>query len=145
MPTEIRNYVTTDLEECGKLFLEIFGPNGCGESWTLETSIQHVSDNTGSPEYCFVAVEQGKIIGLVLAMPVAREMNFDIFIDTLGVLSSSQGQHIGSSLMDKVKEIGKANGAKHIRLLGNKKFMSFDWYLHKGLKPSGWVELEQSI
>lgn len=145
MPVEIRNLSQNDIPECAKIFYEIFGPNGCGESWTPDTCLKQVEENSTHKEYCFVATEGEKIIALILAFPITREMNTDIFIDTLGVLSSFQGQHIGSRLLKKVSDLGKDNGAKYIRLLANKKFISYDWYASKGMKPSGWVELEQAI
>jgi predicted N-acetyltransferase YhbS len=141
----IRNLTEQDIPECGQVFLEVFGPNGCGERWTLETSLKNIADNTGDKNYCFVAIADEKIVGMILAFPVAREANTDIFIDTICVLSSYQGQHLGKSLLNAVKEVAKENNAQFVRLLGNPKFLSFDWYKKIGMVPSGWVELEKKI
>jgi predicted N-acetyltransferase YhbS len=143
--TTIRNLTEKDIPECGQVFLDIFGPNGCGESWTLATSLKNIEDNSSAKNFCFVATVDQKIVGMILAFPVAREAKTDIFIDTIGVLSAYQGQHIGKSLLDSVEEVARSQDAEFIRLLANPKFISFDWYQKIGMVPSGWVELEKKI
>lgn len=141
----IRNMTTEDQQECGELFLQIFGPNGCGESWTLETSIAHIQEGSFDTEFCFVAESEGKIIGLVTAFPTSRESGKDLYIETIGVISSRQGEHIGSDLYAKVTELAQQKGFQHVRLLANAQFLSYEWYKKMGMQESGWVEMVKPL
>lgn len=143
--TVIRNITTEDLQECASVFYQVFGPQGCGEQWTVETCKARLMETTVKKEFCFVAINDEKIIGMIIALPEMREQDRDIFVDTFCVLSSYQGQHVGSNLMRTLEKACKQQGYKNIRLMGNPTFVSFNWYKNYGFHESKWVELEKPI
>lgn len=143
--TIIRNFSKDDVQACASAFLEVFGPQGCGELWTLATSLKHIEENTVEKELCFVAEVEGKIVGMILAMTTAREEYEDVFVDTICVLSEYQGSGIGNALFTKIEEVAKNRGAHFVRLFGKPTLLSFDWYKRHGMTESGWVELEKKI
>ncbi len=141
----ISNLTTDQVTEVGELFWQVFGPNGCGEKWTPETALAHVQGSLLDTEYCFVAMEAEKIIGFVIAFPLACEEGTDLFIESIGVVTTHQGQGVGSDLIKKATELAKQNGLKGFRLMGHAKYPSYNWYNSLGLKETGWVELAKEF
>lgn len=142
---KLSNLSEADIESAGDLFYDVFGPPGIGESWTKETASQHVSENSFRKDFCFVAREDGHLVGLLLAFPLARDDSVDLFVDTIAVLPNFQFQGIGKELLNQVLRVAQHNGLSGYRLLANPKLTSFKWYKKLGMKESGWIELESKI
>lgn len=144
-PVSYRNLTEQDIPESATLLLKVFGPDGCGEPWTPESSLRAVTDHTSETKFCFVAVEDGKVVGMVLAHPSAAASGKEALIFVVCVDSSYQGQGIGKTLLEKVTQACQDHGLKKLRVLAHPKYLSYDWYQRMGMTPSGWVELEKAI
>ena len=132
----------SDLEEVAKIFCTVF--NEEGENWTEESSKSHVVQNYFGEAH-FVAKENNNIIGMIMGIPLTRELGTEILIDSLVVLREYRGKGIGKKLFSKILEYAKKEKYKGVRFLANPEFNSFKWYKKMKYKESGWVELFKEI
>jgi predicted N-acetyltransferase YhbS len=141
----IRQLQETDYQNSADIFYEVFGPDGCGETWTKETSFAHIKENAFAPQYNFCVENEEGMIGIIIAFPMIRDDGTDLFIDAIAVTSNEQGNGIGKMLWEKVVQVAKENKLKNVRLLANPHLPSFQWYKKMNLQETGWTELAKPL
>lgn len=145
MKLSIRQLQEADYQKAADIFHEVFGPDGCGETWTEETSLAHIKENAFAAQFNFCVEKEGKMIGIIIAFPMIRDDATDLFIDAIAVKSNEQGNGIGKMLWEKTEQAAKENKLKHVRLLGNPHLPSFQWYKKMNFQETGWIELAKSL
>jgi predicted N-acetyltransferase YhbS len=142
---EIRPLQDSDHEQASLLFYEVFGPQGCGEEWSIETSREFIKENTWNKDYTFCAEKDGKVVGLIIAFPSIREKGPGLYIHVIAVKNTEQGHGIGKALWEKVTGLAKENNLKSLHLHGNPKYPSFNWYKSMGFTQTGYIELAKPL
>lgn len=132
----------SDLSEVAKIFCTVFSEEG--ENWDEENSLKRVTDNFQSDAH-YVARVDGKIVGMIMAMPVTLELTTALLVDSFVVLKEYRGKGIGKELWKNVEEHAKRNEYKSVRLFAHPKWNSYNLYMKIGYQPSGWVELFKEI
>ncbi len=134
----IRKMEKTDLQAVSQLFREVF--NSEGENWSDKTATSHVEQNFFGDSH-WVAEKGNKIVGFLMGIVLTREKGEELFIDSVVVDKSVQGNGIGKELWSRAEMFVKENKLKGIRLLANPQFDSYNWYKKMGYNESEWIEL----
>jgi len=131
-----------DLNEVAKILCTVF--NEEGENWNEENSLKRVEGSFQDDGH-YVARVDGRIVGMVMSMPVALELDTVLLVDMLVVLREYRGKGIGRKLWESIESYAKEKGYKSVRLFANPNWDSYNLYIKLGYQPSGWVELFKEI
>lgn len=139
---EIIKMQELDLKEVAEVFRTVF--NEEGENWDERNSLKRIQENFhGNAHY--VSKVNGRIVGMVMAIPATLELDSVLVVDSLVVLKEYRGQGIGKGLWEYIEKYAKEKGYKSVRLFANPKWDSYQMYTKLGYKPSGWIELFKEV
>lgn len=113
----IRQYKTSDLTQCAKIFREAFSEEDWGCVWTQERAELYLSDYADNPKFVgFVSENDGEVDGAIFACKKVSWNKDEIHVDDLIVAPQKQRSGIGRQLVDVLKDYSKENGLAGIVL-----------------------------
>ena len=93
------------LKEAAILFQQCFDNEPWNEQWTYQQAYQHLEEMLSSPyTLAYVLYQNGQFIGMIVGHQMTYMDKQVLCIDELCVCPQLHGQHIGSQLLDYIKE-----------------------------------------
>lgn len=127
-----------DLEVATEIFYTAF--NSVGEKWSQETCLKRI-EQYFSPDTCFVAENDGAVVGFLTGKLDNVLDHQELYIDILAVDPKKHKLGIGTKLLEEAEIYAKSCGYKGMWLSAGTELPSFDWYKKIGFKQSKWVTL----
>ncbi len=129
----IRKATKKDIREIAKLMIEEFSKPPFKEKTTINSVIKSVNFYYKIGK-AFVAIEDKKIVGIVVFKVEQWWEGPVILIEDLAIKEDFKKQGIGKKLTDKVEEYGKKIEANSISFATNNKSSAVKFYTKQGYK-----------
>ena len=129
----IRKATKNDVEEIAKLMLEEFSKPPFNEKTTINSVIKSLNFYFKIGKV-FVAMEDKKIVGIVVFKVEQWWEGPVILIEDLAVKEDFKKQGTGKSLTDAVESYGKKIRAKAVSFATNSKSSAVEFYIKHGYK-----------
>ena len=129
----IRKATRKDIREIAKLMIEEFSKPPFKEKTTINSVIKSLNFYF-KIEKAFVAIEDKKIVGIVVFKIEQWWEGPVILIEDLAVKEDFKKQGIGKNLTDKVEEYAKEIKAKAVSFTTHKKSSAVKFYTKQGYK-----------
>ena len=129
-----------DFNECAKLITQEF--NKQGDEFTLKTAKNRI-ENVFDKRFAFCALENKKIVGMIIANHFLYAKGNYVWIDELVVAKEHQGKGIGTTLLKKVEESATKNKIDVIAF--NSRPQNFDFYQKFGYNKTDYVMFEKDL
>ena len=130
----IREFNLKDTDKCAELFKEVFSSYPWYDDWTsFDQAKNYLMELIQNPVFeGFVAYEGQNIVAVCLGHKRSWWMGKEFFIDEFYVRNESQGNGIGTKMMDYVKEILIEENYMRLTLLTNKEIPAEEFYIKNG-------------
>ena len=129
----IRTATKKDIMEIAKLMLEEFSKPPFNEKTTIKSVIKSLNFYFKIGKI-FVAIEDKKIVGIVVFKLEQWWEGSVILIEDLAVKEDFKKQEIGKKLTDDVENYGKKMRVKSVSFATNKKSSAVKFYTKQGYK-----------
>lgn len=124
-----------DIPQAAQVFFDAF--NSVGEKWTLETCVKRVVQYF-DPQTCWVAEQDGKIVGMCTGKIDNVIYHQELYIDILAVNPSLHNAGVGSMLLQTAENYAKSHDLGGLWLSAGMELPSYEWYKKMGFKESKW-------
>ncbi|SFD10427.1 GNAT family N-acetyltransferase [Clostridium uliginosum] len=106
-----------DLQECAKLFAEVFNGEPWNDKWTTESAYKRLKYIYMCPDFVGVKyIENGKIKGAIFGNCEEWYEGRHFNIKEVFVSSEMQGNHVGSKLLESIQSEVKKLGVDFLLL-----------------------------
>jgi aminoglycoside 6'-N-acetyltransferase I len=129
---EMRQAMRGDLEECARLFVEVFAEPPYEEQWQPEEAVSYLDRFLSfDPENCWVAVADDAVRGMLLGYHYPWRSRSEYYIREILVHPSWRGKGIGSGLI--AQAVSRLGGDAAISLVANEKTRAHEFYEKLGI------------
>lgn len=129
----IRRYIPSDLDECASVFKNAFSAPPWNEEWSMELAKIRIEELLSAPASIgYVYEENSCIIGFVAGRKTTYLHGIEYFIDEFCISPDTQGQGIGSKMIDCISHELKELGFVDIVLNTVRDFPAEKFYLKNG-------------
>ena len=116
------------------------------ETWILSKLIERVEEVFRDNRlYCFVALEDGKVRGVVLASTFVFRDGPRCFVEEFVIDSGKQDKGTGTKLLKRLEGECRKAKIKTLWLTANQKSRAHDFYTKNGFNPSDYRLMEKRI
>ena len=130
---KLRKATKKDIREIAKLMLEEFSKFPFKEKTTINSIIKSLTFYLKIGK-AFVAIEDKKIVGIMIFKVEQWWEGPVILIEDLAVKEDFKKQGIGKNLTDKVEDYAKKIKAKSVNFITHKKSTAIKFYTKQGYK-----------
>jgi aminoglycoside 6'-N-acetyltransferase I len=137
----IRQFGMNDLDNCTKLFCEVFNREPWNDSWSDNNAKEYLLDYVNSPGFIgLVAYHDEQTIGFIFGHSKKWWKGVEYYIDEMCVHPQFQRQGIGSRLFKSLETELSAKGIHTITLLTNRDVPAESFY-----KKNDFFEIESIV
>ncbi len=134
------------IDEVAKLLKKEFLKPPYNETWILSKIISRVEEVfQDNRKYCFVALENHAVIGVVLASTFIFRDGERCFVEEFVIDSKSQNKGIGTQLLGRLEDECRKAKIKTLWLTANQKSNAKNFYTKNGFKASDYRLMEKRI
>lgn len=129
----IRPYEKEDLPGCVQMLMAAYNGEPWRNHWTEETGSRYLLEFTASRDFVgWVAVEDGKLAGVLLGHRQTWWTQDELYVDELFVDPDYQGKGHGKRLLQAAEEHCVNNGLAGVTLLTNRHMPALAFYQQNG-------------
>jgi aminoglycoside 6'-N-acetyltransferase I len=130
----MRKFTTGDTDKCAELFKEVFSAYPWYDNWiSIEQTRIYLMELIENPVFeGFVAYEGSDIVAVCFGRKRSWWTGKEFFIDEFFVRNESQGNGIGTKMLNYVKESLIENDYRRLVLLTNKGIPAERFYIKNG-------------
>jgi len=149
MEINIREAEESDFPKIAEIFIVEIRKPPYSEQWTREKALKKIEDYLKKDRQIFIAetnngTELG-VVGFIILSEYYWESGEVGFVDEVYIKPGFQGKGIGSKLMNKIENLCRERGMKHISLVSHRDSKAFNFYKNKNYKDIGYVELIKEL
>jgi len=135
-----------DAKEISELFFANYAESPYDGTWTKETVHQHVLDMVGPcKDYSFKAVVDGKIVGVIYAMPQCWPKGRVLYIFHCHVALGFRGSGIGKKMYEYMLSLAKEKEFYQVSLQSHKDSKAFGFWKQKGFSEDPYVYMSLDL
>jgi GNAT superfamily N-acetyltransferase len=136
---EVKDLTKDMIDECVDLYMDVFSREPWNDVFeSREQVIPYFTNSLANNYYLgYVAMKDGKIIGLCVGMKKPWLAGLEYYIDEFCVHMDLQGQGIGSYFLKEVETRAKEEGVNGFLLNTSKNYDAFQFYEKNGYSPIG--------
>ena len=134
----------SELKEVASLFMEVYAEPPYNEKWTEKNALAKIK-MFYKTERILVAIEDNKIVGLIIYQKIIWDTALKVFIDEVGVKKEYRNKGIATQLLKKVEEDAKKEGLVTIELISNMKSKAFNLYKKLNYHETDCILMEKKI
>ncbi|CAM4478790.1 GNAT family N-acetyltransferase [Paenibacillus tarimensis] len=135
----IRFYLDKDISGCTELFIDVFNQEPWNDNWLTDIAEKYLSDYTNTPGFIGVVAEEGaEIRGFIFGVCKRWWSGDEFFINEMCVSKRSQGNGLGTELLNYLELNLVGTGIKRITLLTDKGIPAEYFY-----KKNGFQEIDR--
>lgn len=130
----IRNFSRDDLDECAKLYTQVFSSYPWYDNWASSDQAKYyLTELMENPVFeGFVLLEDSKIVAVCMGHKRSWWMGKEFFVDEFFVENRSQGNGIGTKMMNYLVNNLAADGYTRLILLTDKEIPAESFYQKNG-------------
>lgn len=126
-----------DLSACATVFQDAFLQPPWHEKWTYEQAYSRIEELMSSNYFRgYIIKDENKVIGMACGRIMTYMHYQEFWLDELCLLNQYQGQHLGSSLLDYIKQELKKENIERIVLNTVKGVLSDVFYQNNGFQEN---------
>ncbi|HZX34024.1 MAG TPA: GNAT family N-acetyltransferase [archaeon] len=116
------------------------------EKWVLSQLVSRVEEVfTDNRKYCFAAIEENIVVGVVLASTIVFREGSRCFVEEFVVDSEKQDKGVGTTLLQRLEEECAKAGIGTLWVTANRKSRAQDFYEKNGFKASDYRLMEKKV
>jgi len=128
----VKEFSTSDLHKCCKLYIQVFNDKPWNDNWTDEMAHTYLQELTEHKRFLGYTLWDGNcLIGAVFAH-IKRFKYDEIYIDELFISSDCQRNGNGIILMNAIEKFAKENAIVSVTLLTGNDKPAFNFYKKLG-------------
>ncbi len=130
----IRKFTMKDTDKCAQLFKEVFSAYPWYDDWvSVEQTRNYLMELIENPAFeGFVAYEGSRIVSVCFGHKRSWWTGKEFFIDEFYVRNESQGNGIGTRMLNYIKESLIEENYTRLLLLTNKEIPAEEFYIKNG-------------
>lgn len=129
----IQELDSSDLEECAKLYVDVFNGEPWKDSWSIETAYKRLENIVNSPSFVGLKyMEDGRITGALFGNLEQWFEGMHYTLREMFVLTELQGSGIGNKLFKHLEAVLKEKDVRTVLLFTSKGNLTSQFYLKNG-------------
>ncbi len=132
----IRPMTFDDLADCAGLYSSVFSAKPWSEPWTESAALKRLSHLFESADAVGLVAEAKKLEGFLLGATEPFYYGDMYYLREMCVAPDSQGQGVGSALLQALNRELAARQVKGLYLITEREIPAADFYIKNGIAPS---------
>ena len=129
---QIREFETTDLDDCAALFASVFNGEPWNESWRFEDARMRIGDIAAAPKFIGLVMSNRELLGFVVGNVIRIESDNIFELKEMCVRTEKQRLGLGTQLLNELKRRLPEFGVDSIFLQTSHEKPAFQFYLKNG-------------
>ena len=137
MSFRIERLEQTHIRSAARVLTSAYSQPPWNENWSLDAAVENLTYVLETPRsLALAAIDEDKVLGIVLGIRQRRSAGPVIYLDELSVLPGMQGHGIGTALLESACETAKSEGCASVWLISQRQGALSDFYARSGFQIS---------